>query len=45
MTERIVNRLLHDPTQAIRAQAADGAASKEYARLVRNLFGLREDAQ
>ena len=45
MTERIVNRLLHDPTQAIRAKAADGTASKEYARLVRNLFGLREDAQ
>lgn len=45
MTERIVNRLLHDPTQAIRATAANGAASKEYARLVRSLFGLREDAQ
>lgn len=42
MTERIVNRLLHDPTQAIRTTAAKGE-SAEYERLVRELFGLKED--
>jgi len=41
--ERVVTRLLQAPTQRLRAAAASGAGDR-YAELVRELFGLREDA-
>jgi glutamyl-tRNA reductase len=41
--ERVVTRLLQAPTQRLGAAAASGAGDR-YAELVRELFGLREDA-
>jgi len=40
LAERIVNRVLHIPTERLRKRAAGGDAG-EYERVVRDLFGLR----
>ena len=41
--ERMVTHLLHAPTRRLRAAAADGAGDR-YAEMIRELFGLHEDA-
>jgi glutamyl-tRNA reductase len=41
--ERMVTRLLHAPTRRLRAAAADGAGDR-YAEMVREVFGLHDDA-
>ena len=40
----LVNKLLHEPTQRLREQSANGHAA-EYARLARELFGLEPGAE
>jgi glutamyl-tRNA reductase len=46
-TELLINRLLHDPSQALRklasAAAADADALREVERLLQELFGLNAD--
>lgn len=41
MTEALVNKLLHDPTLRLKAEASNGHAT-EYAALIRHLFALNE---
>ena len=46
-TELLINRLLHEPSEALRRFAADAAADpkkrREAERLIEELFGLRDD--
>jgi glutamyl-tRNA reductase len=41
MTEALVNKLLHDPTLRLKAEASNGRAT-EYAAVIRHLFALNE---
>jgi glutamyl-tRNA reductase len=42
-TRRLVNRLLHGPSTALRAIAAEGEETARLARLVERLFGLEDE--
>ncbi|MFZ5792716.1 MAG: glutamyl-tRNA reductase [Pseudomonadota bacterium] len=42
-TRRLVNRLLHGPSTALRAIAAEGEETVRLARLVERLFGLEDE--
>jgi glutamyl-tRNA reductase len=44
LTSQIVNKLLHLPTVRLKEAAAAGADGGVYADVVRDLFGLRDDA-
>ena len=44
LTSQIVNKLLHLPTVRLKEAAAAGADGGAYADVVRDLFGLRDDA-
>ncbi|HLV36116.1 MAG TPA: glutamyl-tRNA reductase [Spirillospora sp.] len=44
MAQRIVNRILHEPTTRLKAGAA-GNAAPDYAAVVRDLFALDEESQ
>ena len=39
LSESLINKLLHEPTLRLRAEAGNGQAT-EYAQTVRHLFGL-----
>jgi glutamyl-tRNA reductase len=43
VAERIVNKLLHDPTERLKTHAANGNG-KAYAQAIRDLFALDESA-
>lgn len=43
LTESLVNKLLHDPTLRLKAEAGNGHAA-EYAAAVRHLFGLSDSS-
>lgn len=45
MTRRLINRLLHTPSQTLRAAARDEGGDSSIARAARRMFGLTPDKQ